>query len=68
MKLEAIAREQKALRAQAETRGLCWYCNGQGAVFGGVPGRPTLTDPENICECPRCEGTGKRAAKQMELI
>lgn len=39
--------------------GLCYNCDGQGVVFPGMPGRPTMIDTSRVVKCPVCGGTGK---------
>lgn len=61
------------IRAQAieraanirEAAGTCAYCQGQGEVFGGVPGHPEIIDTENIVTCPKCNGSGRILQREL---
>ncbi len=55
------------LGEELRTDGLCYNCDGQGKVFPGLPGRPTIPDTSRIVTCPICDGSGKRKP-QMPLF
>lgn len=44
----------------------CYNCNGQGAVFPGVPGSRE-PDTRRIITCPICKGEGAFRGEQMRL-